>query len=156
MMDDTLNNLEAQILRFLEAHQGREFSISRKDLVEKINGEYLFTPLRVRDRSGSETFEISERKIRATIKHLVESHGEWIGSCAKGYFLIQTDEELITACKYYHGYAMSLLHVEAKLRKTSLPALLGQLSLEFSNVGAATVPTSKAATVGCPTQTEVL
>ena len=117
-----LTNLEAQILRFLEAHQGRDFAISRKLLVEKINGEYMFTP-----------FEVSERKIRATIKHLVESHGEWIGSCAKGYFLIQTDEELLTACKYYHGYAMSLLHVEAKLRKTSLPALLGQLSMEFNN-----------------------
>ena len=120
-MDDTLNNLEAQILRFLEAHQGRDFAISRKSLVEKINGEYIFTP-----------FEISERKIRATIKHLVESHGEWIGSCPKGYFMIQTDDELHSACKYYHGYAMSLLHVEAKLRKTSLPALLGQLSMEFS------------------------
>jgi len=120
-MDDTLNNLEATILRFLEAHQGREFSISRERLVEKINGEYLFTPLGV-----------SERKIRATIKHLVESHGQWIGSCSRGYFMIQTDEELVTACKYYHGYALSLLHVEAKLRKTSLATLLGQLSMEFS------------------------
>ena len=120
-MDDTLNNLEATILRFLEAHQGREFSISRERLVEKINGEYLFTPLGV-----------SERKIRATIKHLVESHGQWIGSCSRGYFMIQTDEELLTACKYYHGYALSLLHVEAKLRKTSLATLLGQLSMEFS------------------------
>ncbi len=115
-----LNNLESTILRFLEAHQGKDFVISRKRLVEKIKGEYLFTP-----------FEVSERKIRATIKHLVESHGEWIGSCPKGYFMIQTDEELLAACKYYHGYALSLLHVEAKLRKTSLAALLGQLSLEF-------------------------
>jgi hypothetical protein len=118
-----LNNLEAQILRFLEAHQGREFSISRERLIEKINGEYLFTPLGV-----------SERKIRATIKHLVESHGQWIGSCPKGYFMIQTDQELLAACKYYHGYALSLLHVEAKLRKTSLPALLGQLSMEFNQL----------------------
>ena len=122
MDEGRLNNLEAQILRFLEAHQGRDFAISRKSLVEKINGEYLFMP-----------FEVSERKIRSTIKHLVESHGEWIGSCPKGYFMIQTDDELITACKYYHGYALSLLHVEAKLRKTSLPALLGQLSIEFGN-----------------------
>ncbi len=115
-----LNQLESLILRFLEAHQGRDFAISRKDLVKKINGEHLFTAL-----------EISERKIRATIKHLVEAHGEWIGSCPKGYFMIRTDQELLTACKYYHGYALSLLHVEAKLRKTSLATLLGQLSLEL-------------------------
>jgi len=119
---DTLNNLEAAILRFLEAHQGRDFAISRERLVEKINGEYLFSKL-----------VYGERKIRATIKHLVESHGEWIGSCAKGYFMIQTEEELLTACKYYHGYALSLLHVEAKLRKTSLATLLGQLSIEFGS-----------------------
>lgn len=116
-----LNNLEAQILRFLEAHQGRDFSISRERLVEKIN-EGCVPP-----------DQINEREIRRVIKHLVESHGEWIGSCSRGYFMIQTDEELLTACKYYHGYAMSLLHVEAKLRKTSLPALLGQLSMEFNN-----------------------
>jgi hypothetical protein len=116
-----LNNLESTILRFLEAHQGKEFSISRERLVEKIN------------EGCAPPDQINERKIRATIKHLVESHGEWIGSCPKGYFMIQTDEELINVCKYYHGYGLSLLHVEAKLKKTSLAALLGQLSLEFSD-----------------------
>ena len=139
-MDDTLNNLEAQILRFLEAHQGRDFAISRKSLVEKINelsgslsslGSLGLNSINSRD-STNPSNPISERKIRATIKHLVESHGEWIGSCPKGYFMIQTDDELHSACKYYHGYAMSLLHVEAKLRKTSLATLLGQLSMEFS------------------------
>ena len=116
---DHLNNLESIILRLLEAHQGRDLAISRKDLVEKINGD---CPL----------FPINERSIRQTIKHLVERHGEWIGSCCKGYFMIQTDQELLGACKYYHGYALSLLHVEAKLRKMSMPALLGQLSIEFA------------------------
>ena len=116
-----LNPLEAIILRFLEAHQGKDFAISRERLVEKINGD---APL---------IFRASERKIRATIKHLIESHGAWIGSCPKGYFMIETDRELLDACKYYHGYALSLLHVEAKLRKMSLAALLGQLSIEFSS-----------------------
>jgi hypothetical protein len=46
--------------------------------------------------------------------------------------MIQTDQELLAACKYYHGYALSLLHVEAKLRKMSLAKLVGQLSLEFA------------------------
>ncbi len=116
---DTFNNLEATILRFLEAHQGRDFAISRARLVEKIN------------EGCAPPDEVNERTIRQTIKHLVERHGEWIGSCCKGYFMIQTDQELLAACKYYHGYALSLLHVEAKLRKISMPALLGQLSLEI-------------------------
>jgi hypothetical protein len=115
---EPLNILEATILRILEGHQGRKNTVSRKDLVDRVN---LHWPL----------FPINERLIRRTIKHLVESHGYWIGSWAKGYFMIQTDSELLAACKYYHGYAMSLLHVEAKLRKMSLPALLGQLHLEI-------------------------
>ncbi len=115
---DTLNSLEATILRILEGHRGRENAVGRADLVDRINQQ---NPL----------FPTNERLIRRTIKHLVERHGFWIGSWAKGYFIIQTDQELLAACKYYHGYALSLLHVEAKLRKMSLPALLGQLSLEI-------------------------
>ena len=116
---ENLNHLESLVLMFLEAHPGKDFAISRKTLVEKVNGD---APL---------IFQVNEREVRMTIKHLVESHGQWIGSCTKGYFMIQTDEELLSTCKYYHGYALSLLHVEAKLRKTTLAALLGQLSIEF-------------------------
>jgi hypothetical protein len=76
------------------------------------------------------------------VKHLVEQHATWIGSGAKGYFMIQTDQELLAACKYYHGYALSLLHVEAKLRKMSLAKLLGQLSIEFGVGGAYSNPAS--------------
>jgi len=133
-----LTNLESTILRFLEAHQGKEFAISRRDLVEKINSAAVLQCCGSAVNGNTATQQhsntlIHEREIRRVIKHLVESHGQWIGSCTKGYFMIQTDQELLGACKYYHGYALSLLHVEAKLRKMSLPALLGQLSLEFSS-----------------------
>ena len=115
---EQLNNLESTILRILEGHRGRENAVPRANLVDRVNQQ---CPL----------FPFNERSIRFAIKHLVESHGQWIGSCVGGYFMIQTDSELLAACKYYHGYALSLLHIEAKLRKMSLPALLGQLSIEF-------------------------
>ncbi len=118
MIDEPLNKLEADILRALDDRRGRNNAIGRAELVRKIND---MCPL----------FPVSERTIRKTIKHLVERHGEWIGSCRDGYFIIQTQEELTNACKYYHGYALSLLHVEARLRKVSLPALIGQLQIEF-------------------------
>ena len=118
-----LTNLEAQILRFLEAHQGREFSISRERLVEKINGEYLFTPLGV-----------SERKIRATIKHLTTQHGVAIGSGPKGYFMAETAEEIEAVCKYYDGYGLSSLFVSSRLRKIEMREYLGQLSMRFAPV----------------------
>jgi hypothetical protein len=117
-MDNELTQLESVILEILEGHQGRDNAVSRKDLVDRVN---QYWPL----------FPVNERSIRQTIKHLVEFHGKRIGSCAKGYFIIRTDQELLSACRYYHGYALSLLHIEARLRKMSLAALLGQLSMEF-------------------------
>src|SRR3990172_13232274 len=120
---EQLNNLEIIIRKILSGHLGRENAVSRVDLVDRTNQQ---PPL----------FPVAERTVRQTIKHLVESHGEWIGSCPKGYFIIETEEELRQACKYYHGYALSLLHVEAKLKKTSLAELLGQLSMEFNGKAA--------------------
>jgi len=114
-----LNNLENLILRFLEAHQGKGFEISRKDLVEKINGE---APL---------IFRTSERKIRATIKHLTTQHGFAIGSCHNGYFMAITDQEINEVCKYYDGYGLSSLYVSSRLKKIGMRKYLGQLSLQF-------------------------
>ena len=117
---EQLNSLEAIILGILEGHKGQEYSVPKKDLVDRVNQHW---PL----------FPVNERTIRQTIKHLVERHGQWIGSSPKGYFMVQTDQELMGVCKYYRGYGLSALHIEAKLRKISLSALLGQLSLEFSS-----------------------
>ena len=115
---ENLNPLEATVIGILEGHKGLENSVTRKDLVDRVNQHW---PL----------FPMSERTIRQAIKHMVERHGLWIGSSPKGYFLVQTDQELMGVCKYYRGYGLSALHIEAKLRKISLPALLGQLSLEI-------------------------
>jgi hypothetical protein len=113
-----LTNLEATIMGILEGHKGQENSVPKKNLVDRVNQHWPLYPL-------------NERTIRQTIKHLVEFHGHWIGSSPKGYFMVQTDQELMGVCKYYRGYGLSALHIEAKLRKISLPALLGQLSLEI-------------------------
>ncbi len=121
-MTENLTPLEATILRILDGHKGQENSVPGRDLVDRVNQHW---PL----------FPVNERKIRLTIKHLVEAHGQWIGSSPKGYFMVQTDQELMGVCKYYRGYGLSALHIEAKLRKISLPALLGQLSLEIAPIG---------------------
>jgi hypothetical protein len=122
---ENLTPLEATIIRILEGHKGLENSVSKKDLVDRVNQHW---PL----------FPVNERTIRLIIKHLIEFHGQWIGSSPKGYFMVQNDQELLGVCKYYRGYALSALHIEAKLRKISLPALLGQLSMEFgTNTGGA-------------------
>ena len=118
---DTLNNLEATILRLLEAHQGRDFAISRERLIKKINGD-------------CPPFPYNERRIRATVKHLVTQHGFAIGSCHDGYFIAITAEEIEKVCKYYDGYGLSSLFVSSKLRKIEMGDYLGQLSLRFAPV----------------------
>ena len=118
-MIENLTNLESTILRFLEAHQGKEFAISRARLVEKINGD------------APSIFQVHERKIRETIKHLTTQHGFAIGSCHNGYFMAITAEEIEGVCKYYDGYGLSSLFVSSKLRKIKMREYLGQLSLRF-------------------------
>ena len=158
-----INGLEAAIRTILSDHLGKDNAISRKALVERVNlmtmddgpACALRAGFRLGERSSSERGhygpeaeasagrredEVPERDIRKAIKHLVCSHGEWIGSCHGGYYVIKTADELESACKYYHNYAMSLLHVEAKLRKTSLAALLGQLSLRLNDGGSTSSP----------------
>ncbi len=115
---ESLTPLEATIMGVLDGHKGQENSVSKKELVDRVNQHWPLSSL-------------DERVIRKTIKHLVEYHGKWIGSSPKGYFMVQTDIELMGVCKYYRGYGLSALHVEAKLRKISLASLLGQLGLEF-------------------------
>ncbi len=117
---ENLTPLESTVMTVLEGHKGQENSVSRKDLVDRVNQHFALSP-------------VDERVIRKTIKHLVEFHGLWIGSSPRGYFMVQTDRELLDVCKYYRGYGLSALHIEAKLRKMSLPALLGQLSIEFGS-----------------------
>jgi hypothetical protein len=116
-----LNNLESIILRFLEAHQGKDFSISRERLVEKINED---CPL----------FPYSERRIRATIKHLTTQHGVAIGSKGGkngGYYICTTPEEIEEVAEYYDGIGLCSLFTSSKLKKIEMRDYLGQLSMRF-------------------------
>ena len=130
---ENLNNLESTILRFLEAHQGKEFAISRERLVEKINGDCPPhpDPLPQGAREIKEWEHYGERKIRETIKHLTTQHGFAIGSCHNGYFMAITAEEIEGVVKYYEGYGLSSFYVASKLKKIEMREYLGQLSMRF-------------------------
>ena len=116
---ENLNNLETKILRILEGHQGEENAIGRFALVDLINAD---CPL----------FPYGEREVRKTIKHLREQHGGRVGSKGRGYFEAITPEEIKAISGYHRKRALSELYSAAKIERSSLPALLGQLSMEFS------------------------
>ncbi len=48
--------------------------------------------------------------------------------------MTQTAEELEKVCAYYDGYALSSLHVSARLRRMALPELLGQMKLKMEGM----------------------
>ncbi len=118
-MEETLNTLEATILRILEGHLGADNPVSRAELVDRVNQHYPLSP-------------IHDRQIRLTIKHLICQHGAAIGSCHWGYFMAATPQEIEGVCKYYDSYGLSSLYVAAKLRKIEMAEYLGQLSIKFT------------------------
>jgi hypothetical protein len=124
---DALSLLEGTILRILEVHKGRDNSVSRKDLVEKINAEQ---PL-VERSGGRYRLVVDEREIRRVMKHLREQHGERIGSTGRGYFIAETADEVKAISRYHRKRALSELYSAARIERSSLPELLGQLSLEI-------------------------
>ncbi len=115
-----LNNLEIQILKVLENHEGKPNRIARFAMLDQINAE---CPL----------FPTDEREMRRVIKHLREQHGERIGSCGRGYYKAVTADEVKAISGYHRKRALSELYSAAKIERSSLPELLGQLSLEIGD-----------------------
>lgn len=86
-----------------------------------------------------EMLDLSTRDVQDSIKHLIEAHGEPIGSatgCPHGYYLIATAEEQARAEQQLKNRAMSCLIRLARLRKTSLENIFGQIKLELQETEA--------------------
>jgi hypothetical protein len=69
----------------------------------------------------------AERELRHVISQLREQGVAVCGTPHTGYFVAQTAEELEDSCAFLRARAMHSLHLEARLRRVPLPALLGQL-----------------------------
>ena len=112
---------EGFIVRYLTKFaQGRASAVPVENLVGATFG----------DRPGDPSYRTREREVRRVVKHLVEVHGFPIASCKDGFFIPVTPEEVERACRQLHRAAMSHLVRESRLRKKSLPELLGQMQLE--------------------------
>ena len=106
-----------KVLSTLSRHVGAERGIHIDRLVAEITGDLLPDP-------GA------ERRVRALVSELRE---EGIAVCAHpgaGYFIAETAEELESCCAFLRSRAMHSLVLESRLRKLTLPELLGQLRLK--------------------------
>jgi predicted DNA-binding transcriptional regulator YafY len=91
-------------------HQGRDKGIHVDELVAKTS--------------------ISARTLRKLVS---DARMEGIAICGKpesGYFIAQTAEELDETLDFLRARWLRGASVEARMRKTSLPALLGQMNLK--------------------------
>ena len=70
-----------------------------------------------------------ERTLRTAISALREEGVPVVGTPETGYYIAQTADELDECCAFLRSRAMHSLAIEALLRKVTLPALLGQLTL---------------------------
>jgi hypothetical protein len=112
-LDWTLDPAETRIMTLLQVRRGRERAIRVPDLASL---------------SG-----IPARQIQQVIHRLRVQHGQPIASAAgkpAGYYIPETSQEVE---EFYHeqkSKALGTLAAAAAVKRTSLPALLGQLALE--------------------------
>jgi len=99
----------AALINALAAHQGRERGICARDLAAKIS--------------------VSPRQLRKLISQARDEGMAICGKPASGYFVPTTPEELNESCAFLEHRALHSLRVLSRMRKVSLPDLLGQLRL---------------------------
>lgn len=72
---------------------------------------------------------LGERTLRKLISDAREQGVAVVGTPETGYYVAETAEELEECCHFLRSRAVHSLMLEARLRKISLPSLLGQLNL---------------------------
>ena len=100
------------ILRLTTWHQGREKGISAARLAGALG--------------------LSEREIRKAVSNLREEGSPICAHPKHGYFYPVSQEEIEETCEYLHKRSLHSLRLESQMRRISLPALMGQLQLEFT------------------------
>jgi len=116
----------AQVLAELRTCVGRAHGLHVRDLVARITGRSTPAPAQ-------------ERRAREHVAAL-RLQGEHIcGKPDTGYFMAATAAELDETCRYLRSRAVSGLLIESRMRRVSMPALLGQLSLSDKNNATDTV-----------------
>ncbi|MBN8755197.1 MULTISPECIES: hypothetical protein [Variovorax] len=105
-----------QVLAELRTRPGRDNGIHVRDLVARITGQAAPAPA-------------LERRVREFVSALRLQGEQICGKPDTGYFMAASAAELDETCRYLRSRAVSGLLIESRMRRVSMPALLGQLSL---------------------------
>lgn len=98
------------LLNALSRHQGAKSGIGAKALAAELG--------------------VSPRILRKLISSCRDEDGQAIcGTPSTGYYVAVTPEELRASCAFLEHRAMHSLRLLSRMKKVSLPALMGQLML---------------------------
>ena len=106
----------AQVLTELSHHIGQANGIHVRELVARITGQTI-------------TSELLERKLRQIVTDLRMDGAHICGHPSSGYYMAETPEELEHTLQFLRSRAMSSLALESRMRRISMPELLGQITL---------------------------
>ena len=124
MEKSQVSNEEAtsKILMVLSRHVGEEKAIDMGELYSRVFNEPY-------------THKINHTRRLRTIITALRRKGVPIGSTAAknggGYYLVRAGSELDSYCARLRRAALNKLAMEAKLRRISMPELLGQMQLNM-------------------------
>lgn len=124
MEKDVISNEEAtsKILMILSRHVGEEKAIDMGELYQ-----------RVFEKSYSNKIN-NTRRLRTVVTALRRKGipiGSTVAQNGGGYYLVRAGSELDEYCGRLRRAALNKLVMEAKLRKISMPELLGQMQMNM-------------------------
>lgn len=115
---------KTRILMEIATHVGRAKAIGMGELYERVFKE-------------SYAHRINDTRILRRMITELRQEGIAICSAANrnggGYWLASAGSEVNTYCKKLHTRALSILKMEANIRKISLPELMGQMELDLKS-----------------------
>ena len=106
----------AQVLTELSHHVGKDNGIHVRELVQRITGQLI-------------TSEALARKVREIVTELRMEGAHIGGHPTSGYFIAESADELEQTLQFLRSRAMSSLALESRMRRISMPELLGQFFL---------------------------
>jgi hypothetical protein len=122
MSDEQKRFLKGRLLEILIGHVGKSQIIGMGELYESVFGEPWNH--RINDT----------RRLRKLIEELRRDGKQICSDPARvggGYYIASTTSELADYCGKLRHRALKILSVEARIRKVSLPELVGQLRLDL-------------------------
>ncbi len=120
----SFEEVKGRLFVVLSEHIGKENAVGMDVLHEKIFDEKV-------------SHKINDTKKTRQLITALRGQGRAIGSNSAsnggGYYLPRAGSELNDYCNRIHRKALRALAMEAKIRKVSLPELIGQMSINFEN-----------------------